>query len=176
MCSVQFPSSPPPLPGAFVSFFLRSWSAVPQQLKENLPFNTHIHFFRSLNSQYAHLPRGVDKFIQIFKSIHIIKLDQLSKNPFFILLVFLKGTWVKSYIQPLYYFFTCGRNCHSCIVFALNQCVPRPSGIPRLGNLLETLTTAQHPVLISLPIKWIQGWKGDLKILMSSPNRPNFVI
>lgn len=40
------------------------------------------------------------KFIQILISIHIIKLDQLSKNPFFILLVFLKGTWVNSYIQP----------------------------------------------------------------------------
>lgn len=52
----------PFLPGAFVSFFLKSCSAVPQQLKENLPLNIHIHFFRSLNSQYAPLPRGFDKF------------------------------------------------------------------------------------------------------------------
>lgn len=48
---------------------LFNFSAVQQQLKENMPCILQIPFFHNLNSQYAHLLRGFNilKFSQIFK-------------------------------------------------------------------------------------------------------------
>lgn len=47
-----------------------------------MPCILQIPFFHGLNSQYAHLLRGFEPltFSQIFKSIQVINLDQLSQN------------------------------------------------------------------------------------------------
>ena len=47
-----------------------------------MPCILQIPFFHGLNSQCAHLLRGFEplKFSQIFKSIQVINLDQLSQN------------------------------------------------------------------------------------------------